>query len=63
MRLLRETHIRPQLSFGMRDFAGTGVFAGEYLIGSKRLGSYDFSLGLGGAISALVGNFQIPLGS
>ena len=62
VRLLRETHIRPQLSFGMRDFAGTGIFAGEYLIGSKRLGSYDFSLGLGWGNIGARGQFSNPIG-
>ena len=32
--------------------AGTGMFSAEYIVGSKRLGNLDFTMGLGwGAIS------------
>lgn len=35
--LLRETENRPALSFGLRDFGGTGVYSSEYLVASKTL--------------------------
>ncbi|TDP40204.1 exopolysaccharide biosynthesis protein YbjH [Idiomarina aquatica] len=46
-RLLEESQWLPEFSLGMRDIAGTGRFAGEYLAASKRLGPLDFTLGLG----------------
>ena len=47
LRLLQEGNWRPAVALGLRDFGGTGLFAGEYLVGSKRLGDWDLSLGLG----------------
>ena len=40
----------PQIAVGLSDFAGTGLFSGEYLVASKRYGSFDFSLGMGWGI-------------
>ncbi len=46
-RVNRESAWLPDLSMGFRDIAGTGLFSGEYLVGSKRTGPFDWSLGLG----------------
>ncbi|MBD2857839.1 YjbH domain-containing protein [Spongiibacter sp. KMU-158] len=46
-RLLNETRWLPQVSLGFRDIGGTGLFDGEYLVGSKQFGPLDLSLGLG----------------
>ena len=46
-RLLKESQIFPQVAFGIRDFAGTGVFAAEYIAASKKINNLDFTLGLG----------------
>ncbi|EDM85050.1 YjbH domain-containing protein [Limnobacter sp. MED105] len=46
-RLMQESAHLPELSVGFRDVAGTGLFSGEYVVGSKRVGSVDFSLGIG----------------
>lgn len=46
-RLMQESAHLPELSVGFRDVAGTGLFSGEYLVGSKRVGAVDFSLGVG----------------
>lgn len=46
-RLTQESAHLPELSVGFRDVAGTGLFSGEYVVGSKRVGSVDFSLGVG----------------
>ena len=45
--LLDESRVLPAVAVGIRDTVGTGVYGGEYLVGSKRWGSFDFSLGLG----------------
>lgn len=47
VRLWEEAYWRPEVSVGLRDFAGTGLFDGEYVVASKRFGSFDFSLGMG----------------
>lgn len=47
MRLLEESYWLPQISVGFQDFAGTGLFDGEYLAASKRWGPLDFTLGVG----------------
>lgn len=47
IRLLEESYWLPQVSFGWRDLAGTGVFASEYIATSKRFGDVDVTLGLG----------------
>ena len=46
-RLLEETNILPAVALGLRDLAGTGLFNGEFLVASKRLGNFDFTAGLG----------------
>ena len=38
---------RPAVAVGFRDFAGTGLFSGEYVVANKRYGDFDASLGLG----------------
>jgi len=46
-RLWRESAYAPELALGFRDIVGTGLFSSEYLVGSKRYGPLDFSLGAG----------------
>ena len=47
IRLLEESALMPQLALGIRDLVGTGNYGGEYLVGSKRFGDFDFTLGVG----------------
>ncbi len=47
IRLLEESFYLPETSIGFRDFAGTGLFDGEFIAATKRVGNLDFSLGLG----------------
>jgi len=46
-RLWKESYWLPEVSLGFRDLAGTGLFDAEYIVGSKRFGPVDISLGLG----------------
>ena len=46
-RLWEESYWLPEFAVGLRDFAGTGLFDGEYLVANKRFGAFDFSLGIG----------------
>ncbi len=45
--LWQESDWLPQVAVGFRDLAGTGIFAGEYVVANKRFGDFDFSLGMG----------------
>ena len=47
VRLLEETNWLPETSFGVRDFGGTGLFDGEFIAATKRVGPLDFTLGIG----------------
>src|SRR5258708_22218098 len=46
-RLWRESSYAPELAIGFRDIVGTGLYSSEYLVGSKRYGPLDLSVGLG----------------
>ena len=46
-RLLKERKYIPHLAAGIRDFAGTGVFAAEYFVASKKIQNVDLTLGIG----------------
>jgi len=52
LKLLQESRYLPEVSIGLKDIGGTGLFDGEYLAGSKRFytqdyGHFDVTLGLG----------------
>ena len=52
IKLIEETERFPELSIGFRDFIGTGKFSGEYIVTSKKIADFDFTVGLGwGALS------------
>lgn len=60
-RMLDETAARPAVAVGLRDPGGTGLFAGEYVVASKRWNSLDMSLGLGWGYLGGRGNLSNPL--
>lgn len=60
LRLLSEGEWWPQLAVGVRDIGGTGLFAGEYLVASKRYWNTDWSLGLGWGYLGGRGNLGNP---
>lgn len=47
LRLLKEGEFWPAVALGVSDVGGTGLFASEYLVASRRYYDWDFSLGLG----------------
>ncbi|HHC6484079.1 TPA: YjbH domain-containing protein [Vibrio parahaemolyticus] len=64
-RLLEESQYVPEVSFGIRDFAGTGLFDSEYFAATKQysnknLGTFDFTLGLGWGSLGSRGNITNP---
>ena len=61
LRLSRETRIFPELAIGLRDLAGTGMFAGEYIVATKRFWDLDVTAGLGWGSLAGKTTFSNPL--
>ncbi|SIT81530.1 Exopolysaccharide biosynthesis protein YbjH [Yoonia rosea] len=60
---LTEGSLRPAVTVGLRDFMGTGVYSGEYLVASKTLSPrLRATLGLGWGRLATEGGFDNPLG-
>jgi len=59
-KILKESDYLPQIAVGLRDVAGTGRFAGEYLVASKEIGPVDFSLGLGWGALGIDQNIRNP---
>lgn len=59
-RIWQESYWLPDVSLGFRDIAGTGLFDSEYVVGSKKAGPFDFTLGLGWGNMAESGNIKNP---
>lgn len=63
-RFLDETDWRPAMAIGLRDLAGTGVFASEYIVASKSFGErLDVSAGIGWGRLGSFGSFDNPFGA
>jgi exopolysaccharide biosynthesis protein YbjH/capsule biosynthesis protein GfcC len=61
LRLWRESAYVPEAAVGLRDLTGTGLFAGEYVVASKRYGPLDVSAGLGWGYVGGRGDVRNPL--
>jgi len=66
LRLLKESNWLPELSVGIRDIGGTGLFDGEFIAATKSLatdnyGQFDFTLGLGWGYLGQSGNTSNPI--
>lgn len=61
-RLWQESRYLPAVALGIRDLGGTGLFSSEYLVGSKRVGDLDFSLGVAWGYMGARGDLPNPLG-
>ena len=61
VRFLQEGYWVPDVSIGVRDIGGTGLFDGEYLAATKRVGPLDFSLGFGWGYLGQSNNVANPL--
>ena len=59
-RLWQESEFLPDISVGFRDFGGTGFFESEFIAASKRIGPFDFHLGLGFGYLGRKGNINNP---
>tara|TARA_Y100000996_G_scaffold6211_1_gene5343 strand:- start:1129 stop:3249 length:2121 start_codon:yes stop_codon:yes gene_type:complete len=56
-----ETYYFPAIAGGLRDLAGTGEFASEYIVSSKKIGSLDLSIGIGWGVLGTDNNISNPL--
>ena len=61
--VLDEGKYVPAISFGLRDFIGTGWYSSEYIVGTKLMGNFELTAGLG--FGRLTGRNPIsnPLGA
>ena len=57
LRLIEEGYYLPEVSVGVRDFGGTGLFDGEFVAATKRFGPVDFTLGMAWGYMGTSGNF------
>jgi len=62
LRLLEESDLTPAIAVGLQDFIGTGLYAGEYIVASKRWWGLDVSAGLGWGRLGTGGEWDNPLG-
>ena len=59
---LKEEGILPALAVGFYDFAGTGLYSSEYIVGSYGINKIDFHYGLGwGRLNQELDGFKNPL--
>ena len=61
LRLLDESEHLPAVALGLMDLAGTGIFASEYLVASRRYFNWDFHLGIGWGRLGSADDFRSPL--
>ena len=61
VRLWEERDYLPQVAVGIRDLVGTGLWGSEYVVASKAVGDFDFTLGMGWGRLAGKGDINNPL--
>lgn len=61
IRLSEEGPTWPEISFGVRDLLGTGLYSGEYFVATKRVQDFDLTLGLGWGRFSQRAAFKNPL--
>ena len=62
MRLFQETADFPDVSMGIRDLLGTGLYGAEYFVATKRIDDFDVTAGLGWGRLSDVDTFPNPFG-
>ena len=61
IRVLEEGRVHPAVAIGLRDFVGTGIFSGEYVVANKSIGPLDASIGVGWGNLGTRGHLRNPL--
>ena len=60
---LKEQGVFPAVAVGLNDFAGTGLYSSEYIVGSYGINRTDFHFGIGfGLLNGSDQRFKNPLG-
>ena len=62
-RLFQETDFTPDISLGVRDILGTGLYSAEYLVATKRVYDVEVTAGLGWGRLAQNETFTNPFGT
>jgi hypothetical protein len=62
MRFWQEGEVLPEVSVGIRDLLGTGVYGTEYVVASKHYWDLDFTVGMGWGRLSDIGPLPNPLG-
>jgi len=62
LKLSNESKYFPALALGIADFGGTGAYAGEFIVASKRFNNIDVTAGLGWGRLAGSQDIDNPLG-
>jgi len=60
-RLIKESQYWPQIAVGLQDLAGTGRFSSEYLVASRRVFDFDFTIGVAWGRLGSEETFRNPL--
>jgi len=60
-RLAKEGRWMPELAIGLQDGLGTGLFAGEFVVATKRFYDFDFSIGMGWGQLGTAGMIKNPM--
>lgn len=63
IRLLQESDALPGLALGVMDVGGTGLFSSEYLVATRRVWDFDFTVGLAWGRLGSRGGIKNPLAS
>ena len=61
--ILDEGTYIPAISFGLRDFIGTGWYSSEYIVSTKTFKNFELTTGLGFGRLAGRNSFSNPLGA
>lgn len=61
LKLLDESYYLPAVALGFKDVAGTGRFSSEYIVGSKRFGDLDLTMGIGWGLLGTDENISNPM--
>lgn len=60
VQLFEETYYLPEVSLGINDVGGTGLFSGEYLVASKQIKNIDLTFGMGWGYLGTQGHIANP---
>ena len=61
IRLWEESNDLPEFAVGLQDFIGSGIYSGEYIVGSKAWGDLIFRSAWGGDASPRIRRLKIRL--